>query len=446
MIEKRAAIGVRLIAAALFVLTFALASGTLTTRANAVEIQDITTPGGIRVWLVEDYTVPMVSVSFQFNGGASLDPVGKDGLAVLLSTMMDEGAGDLDTAALKAELEMRGIELGFSAGQDDLGGGMRSILAENKRAFELLAMVLNHPQFEAPSLERIRSGMVASLQRSLTRPEAIMSKRLRELLFADHAYGRPSRGTPQSIAAITRDDIIAHHKALMVRDNLVIGVVGAISASDLAPLIDLAFGPLPQSTSLPPVADFEPVFGVDETIDVPGPQTIVSLALPGLKRSDPQFFDAYVLTHILGGGAFSSRLYNEIREKRGLVYGVGADLATLKHSAYLGAGFATRPDQAAEALAIMRSQITRLADEGPSEAELEAARKYIIGSYAINNLDSSTKIADVLVGLQSENLGIDYIQTRAERINSVTLDKIKAIAHRLLGGRPTVVLVGPEQG
>jgi len=433
------------IATCLAIMVFMMAFLTAIRPANAIDIRNITTPGGLTVWLVEDYTVPIVTMSFEFRGGASLDPAGKEGLAVLLAAMMDEGAGDLDAAELKAELEERGIELGFNAGQDDTSGGLRALASESDRAFELLGLIINKPAFENAALERIRSSMVASLVRSENRPETIMSKRLRELLFADHVYGRSSRGTPQSIESITRDDLLVQHRALFATDNISIGIVGAVSPDEAARLVDQTFGPLARSNPLAKIADYEPKFGNEEIIDYPGPQTIVSLALPGLKRSDPDFFTAYILNHILGGGSFSSRLYSEIREKRGLVYGVGSDLSTLAHSAYLGAGFATRPDQADEALEIMRTEITRLAEEGPSEAELEAAKKYILGSYAINNLDTSSKISRVLVGLQSENLGIDYIETRAENINAITLDDVKSVARRLLGAKPTIVMVGPRQ-
>jgi zinc protease len=165
--------------------------------------------------------------------------------------------------------------------------------------------------------------------------------------------------------------------------------------------------------------------------------------MPGKKREDRDFFAAYLVNHILGGGTFSSRLYSEIREKRGLTYGIGSSIVTQDHTAYIGAGFGTRSDQAADALELTLAEIEKMAKEGPSPEELELAKKYVIGSYAINNLDTSSKIADVLVGLQSSGLGINYIDDRVEYINSVTLEDAKRVAAEMLSGKPTVITIGP---
>jgi zinc protease len=230
---------------------------------------------------------------------------------------------------------------------------------------------------------------------------------------------------------------------MLTRGNLFVGVVGAINSKDLEDLLEKTFGALPGKPGFNPVAEFEPTYDAKEHIVFDGPQTIVSIALPGMKRSDPEFFAAYLMNHILGGGTFSSRIYDEIREKRGLVYGVGTNVSPLDHSAYISGGFATKPDQAREALELLLSEIDRMAKNGPSDAELEAAKKYVIGSYAINNLDTSSKIANVLVGLQSSHLGIDYINTRAAKINGVTLEQAKQAAKKLLSVPPLIVTIGP---
>lgn len=410
---------------------------------GAIEIQEVKTESGITAWLVEDYTVPIISTSFDFAGGGNQDPEGKAGLTAMLAAMMDEGAGDRDTAALKGELEARGIELGFLASRDSLSGGMRILASERQPAFDLLRLILTAPRFEAASLARIRASMIAGRKREQTNPRAVLGKRMRETLFPDHPYGRPLRGTAESLAAISQEDIIAQHRRLFARDNLYIGVVGAIDAAALAALIDATFGGLPEKADLAPVADVKPQFGVTSHIDFDTPQTIVSMALPAVKRDHPDFFAAYLLNHILGGGTFSSRLYQEIREERGLVYRVGTSMTLRDHTAYIAGGFSTRPDQAAAALAIMRAEIARLATDGPSAAELEAARTYVLGAYAIDNLDTSTKIADVLVGLQLEGLGRDYIENRQTEINAVTLDDVRRVARTLLGVAPTIATIGP---
>ncbi|MCB1385122.1 MAG: insulinase family protein [Nitratireductor sp.] len=410
--------------------------------ADAVEIRDYRSPAGIGFWMVEDYTVPIVTLAFDFRGGASQDPEGKAGLASLLSAMMDEGAGERSTAQLKQALEERGIEAGFSAGRDAVSGGMRVLAGEAEPAYALLADMLLRPRFEPASLERIRAGYIQSAVRARKDPDAVIRDTFREMLFAGHPYGRDVHGDETTLAAITRQDIVAQHRRLMARDNLVIGLVGAVSPQEAGRLIDLAFAGLPAKAELMPVADVAPQLGFARHIAFPAPQASVVIAYPGVKRSDPDFFTAYTMNHILGGGTFSSRLYDEIREKRGLVYGVGSDLVTLAHAAYLSGGFSTRPDQAADALALMQSEIGRMAQEGPTGEELEAARKYILGAYAINNLDTSSKIADVLVALQAEGLPIDYIDRRRDSIEAVTLEGVRAMAKRLLSAQPAVITIG----
>jgi zinc protease len=411
----------------------------------AIDIQEVVTPSGIKAWLVEDYTVPLISVSMEFSGGSTQDPAGIEGVTSIMGAMMDEGAGDLDTAALKAELEERGIELGFSADRDNVSGGMKLIATEKERAFELLKMVLTAPKFEAASLERIRAGYISGAKRNTNDPDSILGKRIRETLFKDHPYGREQRGTLNSLEKITRDDIVSRHQALFARDNVYIGVVGAISKEELMVELERTLSDLPQQATLVEIPDIVPVYGMREHITFESPQTTVSLAMPGLKRNAPDFFAAHIMNHILGGGTFSSWLYEEIREKRGLVYGIGTNLVTLEHTAYLGGGFATKPDQAKDALELTLSEIKRMATDGPTQEELDAAKKFVFGTYAISNLDTSSKISNVLVGLQSSKLGIDYINKRAEFIDAVSLDDVKAIAKRLLSDPPMVITIGPGE-
>lgn len=415
------------------------------THVWAIDIQEVVTPSGIKAWLVEDYTVPLISVSMEFVGGSTQDPVGLEGITSIMGAMMDEGAGDLDTAALKAELEDRGIELGFSADKDNVSGGMKLIATEKERAFQLLQMVLTAPGFEQASLERIRAGYISAEKRSANNPDSILGKRIRETLFKYHPYGRKQRGTLESLSKITRDDIIVRHQAIFAKDNLFLGVVGAINKEELIIELERTFSNLPDNATLVEIPEIEPVFGKREHITFESPQTTVSLAMPGLKRNAPDFFAAHIMNHILGGGTFSSWLYEEVREKRGLVYGIGTNLVTLEHTAYMGGGFATKPDQAKEALELTLSEISRMASDGPTQEELDAAKKFVFGTYAISNLDTSSKIANVLVGLQSSKLGIDYINKRADFINSVSLEDIKVMAKRLLSAPPLVITIGPGE-
>jgi len=224
---------------------------------------------------------------------------------------------------------------------------------------------------------------------------------------------------------------------------LYVGVVGAISPEKLGERLDAVFGALPETANLKPVAQTEPVTGKTVAVELDVPQTAIQFALPGVMRNDEEFFAAYLMNHILGGGSFTSRLYTEIREKRGLAYGAGSWLASYDHAAVLGASTATRSDKAAESIEIIRDELKRMAKDGPSEDELAKAKAYVKGSYAIRNLDSSLAIASTLVGIQLDDLGNDYIDRRKAIIDAVTMEEVKQIARKLLSVDPTVITVGP---
>ncbi|MEM9277035.1 MAG: PVC-type heme-binding CxxCH protein, partial [Pseudomonadota bacterium] len=250
-------------------------------------------------------------------------------------------------------------------------------------------------------------------------------------------------GTEETIDLITRDDIVAMHEKLFARSELVVGVVGAISEEELKLELDKVFGDLPETSGAVPVDEVQPILGENVNIEMSVPNSRISLVYRGLKRDDPDFFAAHLMNHILGGGTFSSRLYTEVREKRGLAYGVSSGIATFENTAYLSAGTSTRADNQEEAIRIMKEEIRRLAEDGVTAEELEAAKKFVSGSYAIANLDTSGKIARVLVAIQSNDLGIDYIDRRKELIEKVTLEDVNRIAKKLLSAEPTQVVVGP---
>ncbi len=411
--------------------------------AAAFQIQEVTSPLGIKAWLVEDYTVPIVTVSAAFKGGSVQDPPGREGLANLISTLFDEGAGELDSKAFQARLEKLGTSLSYSDGRDRFTGTMRALKEDSEEAFELMRLSLTQLRFDENAIGRMRQGLKAQIASDANDAADKATRELRNSLFKGHPYARSSRGTVESLDAITREEIVAHFGKLFARDNLAVAVVGAMNATETAQMLDKVFGGLPQKAQLLPVGPADVKFGEQIEMEDSGSQTEISLALPGVQRNSPKFFAAYLMNEILGGGAFSSRLYDEVREKRGLAYSVGSSLSTFDNAAYLTISTATRADRADETLALIRSEMQRLASEGPTQAELDAVKKYVIGSYAINNLDSSAKIAGVLIAMQTQGLGIDYIEKREALINAVTLDEVKAVAAELLGVEPTVVIVGP---
>jgi zinc protease len=410
--------------------------------AAATEVTKVTSPGGITAWLVSDDTVPLIAVNLAFRGGAAQDPDGKAGLAGLMTALLDEGAGDLDAAAFKARLEDTAVRLSFDAGRDEISGSMATLAARREEAFDLLRLALAEPRFDDEPLERIRGQIVSGLTARSTDPDVIAGQLFAASTFPGHPYGRPTDGTPETVAAIGRDDVVALHRRLFARDTLVVGVVGAIDAATLAPLLDVAFGDLPASAELAPVADASPVLGLTLTATVKEPQTVIRLAGPGIARQDPDYMAAFVMDHILGGGTFSSRLYRSVREERGLAYSVGTSLVSYDHAALTVAATSTNPQRAEEALSLLKAAFADMAANGPTTAELEAAKRYLTGNYALR-FDSSSKIAGQLVGLQLEGMPIDYFAIRNSLIEAVTLDDVKRVAARLLSGPLTSMMVGP---
>jgi zinc protease len=432
---------IRLLAAA----ALATALAALAAPAQATKIERIVSPGGIEAWVVREPS-PLIAVEFAFSGGAAQDPADKPGVASFAADMWDDGAGDLDAKAFQERLERKSIELGFSAGRDYIRGSLRTLTANRDEAFDYLRMAMTQPRFDSDAVERTRGQLIARLKRQTTNPGDMASRAWWQTAFPGHPYGRPVGGTTDSIARITIDDLKAYTRRVLARGKLKIAVVGDVDAATLGPLLDHTFGGLPAEPELVAVADVT-MQGLGRRIVLPidVPQAVVTFGTEGIARSDPDFMPAYVLNHILGGGAFSSRLYQEVREKRGLAYGVSDSLAWLEHAAVLIGGTATRSAVTGEAIGIIESEMHRLAQEGPTEDEVEDAKSALDGSYALG-LDTSAKIAGQLVQIQIDHLGIDYIDRRSSQIGAVTLADTQRVAKRLLDSGLLVTIAGKPQG
>lgn len=416
---------------------------TLPGRAE-VQFQQITSPQGISAWLVEDYAVPIVTIRFAFEGGSTQDPAGKEGLANLMTALFDEGAGTLDSEAFQIALDAAGAEMGFAADLDAIYGSMRMLADERDAALDLLKLAIEAPRFDQNPIDRMRAQVLSGIAADAQNPATAAQKLWNETLFGSHPYARPVEGTPQSLGTIQAKDLHALHRAVFARGNLHVAIVGAIDAASAAATLDLLFGGLPEQPTLTPVEDVSPALGQDLAVDYPLPQTSIFMAYPGIRHSDPDYFAAVVMNEILGGGSVLSRLNAEVREKRGLTYGVSSALLNQQHADALMLMTSTRADRAAETLDIIKQVIARLVAEGPSSAELASAKKYLIGSAPLQELSSSQAIAGTLVGLQLWDLGIDYLPGRAERLDAVTVEDVKAVAERLLGAKPTILLLGPK--
>ena len=424
----------------------AATSGMFAAGAGATTIERVVSSGGIEAWLVHERAVPLIAVEFAFTGGAVQDPPGKAGTASLTASLLDSGAGDLDSTAFSDRLERKAIQMGFSAQHDTIHGTMRTLTENRDEAFELLRLAVTAPRFDAKDVEISRAQILSLLRRETTSPTDIASRRWWETAFEGHPYGRPLKGTSDTVASISIADLKTYAHRVLARQSLKIAVVGDIDAETLKVLLDRTFGALPEKADLFPVANVAPR-GLGRRIEVSldVPQTVVDFGGPGIARQDPDFMAAYLINHILGGGSSDSRLYREVREKRGLAYSVSDNLVWLDHSAVLLGGTATRADRAGETVDLIEKEIHRFAESGPTAAELMEAKRYLNSAFALN-LDSSTKIAALLVQLQLDGFGPDYFTRRSAMIEAVTLDDARRVAKRLLDKGLLVTVVGKPQG
>ena len=415
--------------------------------AQATKIEKVVSPGGIVAWLVEDHLNPIITMHFAFRGGAALDPMGKEGLANMVAGLLDEGAGDLDSKAFQQTLEDLSITLRFEDGRDSFGGKLQTLTHNRDRAFDLARLAMTGPRFDAEPVERIRAQIAAKLRQDQTDPDAVAGRTLMGALFPDHPYGRPSDGTLESVAKLTVDDLRAFVGRRLAKDTLFIAVFGDITAKDLAPLLDRTFGALPAKAApwkIPEVA--AKADGRVLVVEKPIAQSNILFADRGIKRDHKDFYAAYVMNHILGGGGFTSRLYTEVREKRGLAYSVYTYLHPLDSTALMVGGAGTANERAAETLKVVRDEWRRLAEKGVTAEELTNAKRFLTGSFPLR-FTSSQNMAAMVLGMQMEDLGIDYLDKRNKLIEAVTVADIKRVAANLLHpDRLVFTVVGQPAG
>lgn len=423
----------------------ALAAAQPISRASMV--QKPVSKGGIEAWLVEDYTVPLIAIEFAFKGGASQDPAGKAGAATLLAGLLDEGAGPYDAEGFHRALDEDAIEMSFSADRDMLTGRVQTLSRNTARAFTLLRLAVADARLDQEPFERVVGQISAGLKRDANDPDFVAGRKFRALAYPDHPYGLPVRGTLSSLSRLAPADLRDMRASMFARDKLKISAVGAIDAATLCGHLDDVFGQLPENARLAPVAATSFCgSGSRHVMPIDLPQSTIHFGRQGLARKDPDFTAALVVNHILGGGVFSARLFREVREKRGLAYSVYSQLVTQEHAALFAGSTSTKNERAAESLAVIEKEIINLSEYGPAEEELEKAKQYLIGSYALR-FDTSTKIASQLNSLQLEEFGVEYLDERNRLIASVTIEDARRAAKRLLGdGRLLVVVAGHPEG
>ncbi|HVX36118.1 MAG TPA: pitrilysin family protein [Hyphomicrobium sp.] len=409
--------------------------------AAAMNIQQITSPGGIHAWLVEEHSVPLISLRYAFDGGNSQDPEGKAGVANFITAMMDEGAGDLKSEEYQERMEDISMRMSYDDTKDSLYGSFETLTANRDKAVELLKLSVQKPRFDDDAVARIRQQLIANLIYADKDPGKVAMREWYAQAFAGHPYARPSSGTVDTVSKIGRDDLVAYHKRIFARDNLKVVAVGDITPAELGKLIDDVFGGLPAKADLFPVAKIQPATGGSQrVIDMGVPQSVAVFGLGAMPRKDPDFIAAFVVNHILGGGGFSAKLMEEVREKRGLAYSVYTYIQPDRYTSILVGSVATKNASMSQSLDIIRNEMKKMAENGPTEADLDAAKSYLTGSYALR-FDTNSKIASQLLGLMQEGFGPDYVENRNKMIEAVTLADAKRVAARLLKPDDLIVTV-----
>ena len=415
--------------------------------AGAMQIQKVVSKKGIEAWLVEDHSRPILSLQFAFTGGTVQDPEGKPGVATFAAGMLDEGAGDLDSEAFQNRLEDLAAKMTINASYDHVSGSFQTLTENRDEFFKLLHMALTAPHFAQSDVERIREQLIAMLRVEEKDPDKVASLEWHKLAFGSHPYGRPTNGTLESVAAITPGDLHDYAKRIFARDNLKIAAVGDIDAAKLGELLDTVFGDLPAKSERRPVQDFAwENTSKQRIVTMPNPQSVVQFGFQGLKRRDPDFIPAYILNYVVGGGGFSSKLMQEVREKRGLAYSVYTYLYPLDHVGVFAGGVATENKSVGQSLDLIKAELETASKEGLTEQELRTAKDYLIGSFPLR-FDTSSKIAAQLLAIQLDDLGINYIDRRNSEIEAVTVDDIKRVAKRLMEPKNLIVtVVGEPEG
>lgn len=411
-----------------------------------IAIQELMSPGGVQVWLVEEHSIPFTALEIRFQGGGSLDLAGKRGATNLMVGLLEEGAGALDARGFTTAKEELAAEFSYDIGDDAVSISARFLTENRAASVELLRQSLVEPRFDADAIERVRAQVLTGLRQDEKDPRALASRAFDTMAFGDHPYATSFQGTLDSVAGLTREDLVVAHQGALARDRLYVSAVGDITAAEVTALVDTLFAALP-ATGAPLPEAITPNFpGGVKVTDFDTPQSVVLFGQPGLDRDDPDFFAAFVLDHILGGGGFESRLMQEVREKRGLTYGVYSYLADRDSAFWWGGSLNSQNERAAEAIDVIRAEWLKMRDAGVSDAELSDAKTYLTGAYPLR-FDGNGPIAAILVGMQMQGLPTSYVTERNAKVDAVTKEDVARVAKRLMDPEAlTFVVVGRPAG
>lgn len=412
----------------------------------AVDIQTVTSPGGITAWLVQEENIPFTALEIRFRGGSSLDPVGKEGAVNLMTALIEEGAGDLDAQGFARARDDLAASFRFSSDIDTVAISAQFLTENRDQAIDLLHLALTEPRFDPDAVERVRGQVLAGLRSDEKDPASIANRLFRQQAFPGHPYAHDGSGTLETVPALTVEDLRAAHAASIARDRLFVAASGDISAQDLGLLLDRLFADLPATGAALP-GRVEPALTGGITVqEFPGPQSLLLFGHSGIKRDDPDFFAATILNEVLGGGRFSARLMTEIREKRGLTYGIGTSLMGYDNAEVVVGQTRVANASTAEAVDLIRKEWARIETEGITEAELQATKTYLTGAYPLR-FDGNGPLATIMVNMQLIGLPPDYPKTRNDKVNAVTIEDVRRVAARLYHADDLrFIIVGQPEG
>ncbi len=408
-------------------------------------IQQFETPGGVSVWLVEEPSIPILSLRMAWEAGAANDPDGLEGLTNAMTYHMNEGAGALDAQAFFKRMEELNMSFGCSSEAESTYCNASMLMDSVEESLSLIGLALAEPRFDAGPFERFLREQEVSLRTRETNPNYLASRARQAALYPDHPYAREV--SAESLAALTREEMAVQKDRLMTRERLLVTAVGAISPQTLAPLIDSAVAGLAETGMVTETAEVELAEAVAAPIlvDLPQPQSLVTFTGPAMRRDDPDFYPAVVLNYIFGGGGFESRLMQDLRVEKGLTYGVYSRVSPGDKLQIWSGGGQTKNESAREFIEGIQANMQKLVDAGITDTELTDAKSYLTGSYPLG-FDSNAKIAARMMGVRIDGLPVDFFDTRNALIDAVTLEDVNRVAAEYLDpARFTFIVVGAPQ-
>ena len=428
----------------LTVLTFSYSSLTFgQTREQWV------TESGTKVIFVQSVNLPMVDIVVDFSAGAAFDPPGKEGLARLTMRMLDKGTPENDEHAIAARLAATGSQMGGNFDLDRSGVSLRSLSYEETLAtsVRLFTEVLSQPNFPQSVVDREKEALITSIRERNTRPASVASRALSEALFGQHPYRSSGAGTETTIQSLTVDDLVYFHERFYRASNASITIVGNLTMKSAESIARQLSENLPVGASERESLEFTTPVSSQQEIVIPHDteQAHIRIGMVGIQRGDPDHLPLVLGNQILGGGGMTSILYDELREKRGMTYGVGSYFNPLRDPGPFVISFQTKQEQAWEALDITTEILKNFIDNGPNAKQVDQAKRYFIGAFALN-VDSNGELLNYYSNINFYDLPLNYIDSFSDRVTAVTVDQIKdAIKRRMSLDKAVSVIVGPTK-